>query len=202
MDVKTAFLNGELQEDLFIEQPEGVISKRNNLGEKLVCKLKKSLYGLKQAPRCWNRKLDFVLTDFGFQNCGLDTAIYILIENREVLILALYVDDMLLIGNNMNKILEVKGYLNTKFTMTDLGEAETILGISLRRNRAKSLLCFEQRNYCRSVLHRFNMENCSSLGTPLQLGERLSREQEPTSEGEKEEMEKVPFRQAVGSLMY
>ena len=132
----------------------------------------------------------------------MDNAIYIMSEEGEVLILALYVDDMLLIGNNMNKINEVKEYLKRKFTMTDLGEAETILGIGLRRNRAKGLLCLEQRNYCQKILRRFSMEKCSNLGTPLQPGEHLSCEEEPHSEGEKEEMEKVPYREAVGSLMY
>ena len=202
MDVKTAFLNGELQEDLYIEQPEGVIPRINKRGEKLVCKLKKSLYGLKQAPRSWNKKLDFVLTDFGFQKCGMDNAIYILKHKEGVMILALYVDDMLLIGSNMSMIEQVKDYLKESFTMTDLGEAETILGIGLKRNKEKGYLCLEQRNYCQQILTRFNMEYCSSLGTPLQPGEKLASEQEPKSEGEKKEMENVPYRQAVGSLMY
>ena len=128
MDVKTAFLNGELQEDIYMHQPLGFIKEGQ---EEMVCKLEKSIYGLKQASRQWFLKFDEKVTTFGFKENKADDCIYIYIKvcGSRFIFLVLYVDDILLASNDMNLLKETKGLLAKTFDMKDLGEASFVLGI-------------------------------------------------------------------------
>jgi hypothetical protein len=118
MDVKTAFLNGELEEEIYMDQPDGFMVKGE---ERKVCKLLKSLYDLKQAPKQWHEKFDITLTSVGFVINEADKCVYYRHGGGEGVILCLYVDDILIFGTNMKVIHEVKFFLSKSFDMKDLG---------------------------------------------------------------------------------
>ena len=130
MDVKTAFLNGDVDEEIYMEQPEGFII----LGqEKKVCSLVKSLYGLKQAPKQWHEKFDSVMMTNGFKLNECDKCVYVENTERGSVIICLYVDDMLIMGNNNEVIKTTKKMFNNKFNMKDLGVADVILKIKISK---------------------------------------------------------------------
>ena len=162
MDVKTAFLNGFLKEELYMIQPEGFVDPKN---ANKVCKLQRSIYGLVQASRSWNKRFDEVIKAFGFIQVVGESCIYKKVSGSSVAFLILYVDYILLIvdyillvGNNVEFLESVKDYLNKSFSMKDLGEAAYILGIKIYRDRSKRLIGLSQSTYLDKVLKRFKME--------------------------------------------
>ncbi|GER47805.1 gag-pol polyprotein [Striga asiatica] len=199
MDVKTAFLNGNLQEDIYMQQPEGFIAEGR---EHLVCKLNRSIYGLKQASRSWNIRFDEVIQSYGFTQCPDEHCVYKKISGSVVVFLVLYVDDILLIGNSKKELSDVKVWLSKQFDMKDLGEAGHILGIRLIRDRKKRMLCLSQSSYIDTVLARFSMQDSKKGMLPFRHGIPLSKEMSPKTSKEIEEMKTVPYASAVGSLMY
>ena len=130
MDVKTAFLNREFEEEIYMDQRDDFVA---NGQEGKVCKLLKSLYGLKQVPKQWHEKFDKTLTSADFVVNEADKCVYYRYGGGEGVILCLYVDDILIFGNNINVIEEVKDFLSSNFEMKDLGEACVILNIKLLR---------------------------------------------------------------------
>jgi hypothetical protein len=128
MDVKTAFLNGGLQENVYMAQPEGFVMEDK---EHMRCKLKKSIYGLKQASRQWYLKFDEVIKKFGFIENQVDNCIYIKINGSMFIILVLYVDDILLACSDKNLLHETKGFLSSNFDMKDLNDASYVLGTEI-----------------------------------------------------------------------
>ena len=128
MDVKIAFLNGNLEEEIYMMQSEGFISKNQ---EHMVCKLKRSIYGLKQASRSWNIRFDQVIKSFGFEQNLDEPCVYKRHRDKVVIFLVLYVDDILLIGNDIGVMSSVKVWLLSQFDIKDLGEANFIIGIKL-----------------------------------------------------------------------
>ena len=199
MDVKTAFLNGNLNEDIYMQQPEGFKAKGK---EHMVCKLQRSIYGLKQASRSWNIRFDQAITSFGFEKSPDEPCVYKRIQAQKVVFLVLYVDDILLIGNDKQVLSGVKGWLHKQFDMKDLGEANYILGIKLIRDRKNKLLALSQASYIDKILVRFNMENSKRGSLPFRHGIHLSKEQSPKTPEQKERMSRIPYASAVGSLMY
>ena len=137
MDVKTAFLNGDLEEVVYMKQPEGFSS---NDGEHLVCKLKKSIYGLKQASRQWYLKFHGIISSFGFVENPMDQCIYQKVSGSKICFLILYVDDILLATNDKGFLHEVKQFLSKNFDMKDMGEASYVIGIKIHRDRTRGLL--------------------------------------------------------------
>ena len=199
MDVKTTFLNGELEEDIYMKQPKGFIT----LGqEHMVCKLHRSIYGLKQASRSWNIKFDQVIKLYGFEKSPDELCVYKKIQGIVVVFLVHYVDDILLIGNSVKVLSDVKGYLKKQFDMKDLGEVNYILGIKLLRDRKNKVLALSQASYIDKIVTRFGMENSKRGLLPFRHGIHLSKEQSPKPPEEKELMIKKPYASAVGSLMY
>ena len=176
MDVKTAFLNGNLNEDIYMQQPEGFKAKGK---EHMVCKLQRSIYGLKQASRSWNIRFDQAITSFGFEKSPDEPCVYKRIQAQKVVFLVLYVDDILLIGNDKQVLSGVKDWLHKQFDMKDLGEANYILGIKLIRDRKNKLLALSQASYIDKILVRFNMENSKRGSLPFRHGIHLSKEQSP-----------------------
>ncbi|KAJ9557116.1 LOW QUALITY PROTEIN: hypothetical protein OSB04_011730 [Centaurea solstitialis] len=144
MDVKTAFLNGKLTEDVYMEQPEGFEDPEN---PNKVCKLLKSIYGLKQASRRWNLHFDERIKEFSFAKSEFEPCVYTKFSGSIVTFLVLYVDDILLIGNDVPTLQSVKSWLSKCFQMKDLGEAAYILGIKIYRNRSKRLIGLSQSTY-------------------------------------------------------
>ncbi|GJW32258.1 retrotransposon protein, putative, ty1-copia subclass [Tanacetum coccineum] len=148
MDVKTAFLNGKLTKDVFMAQPEGF---ENAKYPKRVCKLQKAIYGLKQASRSWNLCFHEKVTQFGFSRSEDESCIYVKVSGSVVVFLVLYVDDILLIGNDIPTLQSVKDWLGKCFAMKDLGDAAYILGIKIYRDRpnvsfALSMVSRHQQN--------------------------------------------------------
>ena len=199
MDVKTAFLNGNLNEDIYMQQPEGFKAKGK---EHMVCKLQRSIYGLKQASRSWNIRFDQAITSFGFEKSPDEPCVYKRIQAQKVVFLVLYVDDILLIGNDKQVLSGVKDWLHKQFDMKDLGEANYILGIKLIRDRKNKLLALSQASYIDKIFVRFNMENSKRGSLPFRHGIHLSKEQSPKTPEQKERMSRIPYASAVGSLMY
>lgn len=198
MDVKTAFLNGTLDEELYMKQPPGFEVKGK---EDLVCKLEKSLYGLKQSPRQWNITMNEFLNKIGFKNSSADSCIYVKRVKDKMVIIALYVDD-LMIGSDCNELMQkTKEALNKRFEMKDLGKLKFCLGIEIVWNDDGSCN-LRQRQYLLDVLERFNMNDCKPVSTPLQSGIKLSKSMCATSKKDRDDMADVPYRSAVGSLIY
>ncbi|GJT70449.1 retrotransposon protein, putative, ty1-copia subclass [Tanacetum coccineum] len=133
MDVKTAFLNGHLSKEVYMEQPEGFVNQKY---PNRVCKLKRSIYGLKQASRQWNKRFDDEIKKFGFTQNLDEPCVYLKASGSNVTFLILYVDDILIIGNNIPMLQDVKSYLGRCFAMKDLGKAAYILGIKIYRDRS------------------------------------------------------------------
>ena len=130
MDVKTAFLNGDLDEEIYMEQPEGFSTPEQ---EKKVCRLVKSLYGLKQAPKQWHQKFDSAMLSDGFKINECDKCIYVKDTENGYVILCLYVDDILIVGSDDNMVQTTKAMLKSKFDMKDMGLADVILGMKITR---------------------------------------------------------------------
>ncbi|KAK1681229.1 hypothetical protein QYE76_042077 [Lolium multiflorum] len=199
MDVKTAFLNGDIEEELYMVQPKGFVDPKN--ADK-VCKLQRSIYGLKQASRSWNLRFDRVIKDFGFIRTHGEACIYKKVSGSSVAFLILYVDDILLIGNDIELLSSVKGYLNKSFSMKDLGEAAYILGIKIYRDRSRRLIGLSQSTYLDKILKKFRMDESKKGFLPMLPGKVLSKTQGPATADERERMSKIPYASAVGSIMY
>lgn len=144
MDVKTTFLNRDLEEEIYMAQPEGFVA---NGEEQRVCKLKKSIYGLKQASRQWYLKFDRVITSHEFKENVVDKCIYLKVRGSRFIILVLYVDDILLAGNIIHLIHETKNFLSKHFDMKDMGNAEYVLGIKIHSDRNAGTLGLSQKAY-------------------------------------------------------
>ena len=129
-------------------QPEGFEDPKN---PRKVCKLKKSIYGLKQASRSWNLRFDEVVKKFDFIRCEEEPCVYKKFSGSKVVFLLLYVDDILLIGNDIPILFSVKAYLESSFSMKDLGQASYILGIKIYRDRSRKLIGLSQSAYIDST---------------------------------------------------
>jgi hypothetical protein len=163
MDVKNAFLHGDLSEDIYMEQPQGFIQNSS-----LVCRLKKSLYGLKQAPRAWYAKMDSYLLSHNFVRCKSDPNVYMLRTIDSLLILVLYVDDLLITGSSASTIVAVKDILHDRFSMIDMGPLHFFLGLEISQDASGIKL--SQTKYVRDLLVRFHMTDCKFATTPFLSG--------------------------------
>ena len=165
MDVKTAFLHGDLEEEIYMEQPEGFRVKGK---EDYVCRLKKSLYGLKQAPRQWYKKFESIMEVQGYRKTTSDHCVFVQkFSDDDFIILLLYVDDMLIVGKNSSRIDRLKKQLSQSFAMKDLGPAKQILGVRIHRYRKDKKLYISQEQYIEKVLERFNMNKSKVVSCPL-----------------------------------
>ncbi|MCO5606650.1 hypothetical protein L7F22_060838 [Adiantum nelumboides] len=189
MDVKTAFLHGDLDEEIYMKQPEGFIIPGK---EHLVCKLLRSLYGLKQAPRQWYKKFDTFMLNHGFKRSHVNHCLYTKkAEDESLIVLVLYVDDMLLAGKHKETLNTLKKELNSAFSMKDLGAAENILGMRIKRDRKKRLLFLSQDKYIQKVLERFHMADAKLFGVPLPPHTKLSMLDCPKDDAAKQIMKGV-----------
>ena len=199
MDVKTTFLNGSLDECIYMVQPDGFVAKGQ---EHKLCKLKRSIYGLKPASRSWNICFDQAIKSYGFDQCPDEPRVYKKCNGSVVVFLVLYVDDILLIGNDVGVLSSVRVWLSSQFDMKDLGEAAYILGIKLMRDWKNRMLGLSQVNYIDTILARFSMQDSKKGQIPFRHGINLSKDQCPKTPDEIESMKAVPYASAVGSLMY
>jgi hypothetical protein len=200
LDVKTVFLHGDLEEYIYMWQPRVYEVKGK---ENLVCRLNKSLYGLKQVPRQWYLKFNGFTTEQGYSRCYSDHYVYFKrLENGSYIILLLYVDDMLVVGSNMQHINVLKKKLFNSFVMKDLGVAKKIIGMRITRDRKNRKLTLSQGEYIEKVLERFIMQNAKPLSTPLASHFKLTKEVCPKTWEEIEYMSRVPYSSAVSILIY
>ena len=199
MDVRTAFLNGELEEEIYMDQPLGFETKGQ---ERKVCKLNRSIYGLKQASRQWNIKFHQAILKDGFAMMEEDHCVYLKRSDNSFVILSLYVDDILIAGNNKEMIDTTKKWLSSNFDMKDMGEANFVLGVKIIRDRAKRLLGLSQETYIKKMLERYHMQDSKLIDTPVDKSLSLSSDMCPKTLEEKEKMSRVPYASVVGSLMY
>ena len=176
MDVKTAFLNGDIDETIYMVQPENFVSGDT---KRMVCKLKKSIYGLKQSSRQWYYKFHQVIISSGFEMNMVDDCIYHKFSGSKHIYLVLYVDDILLATNDIGMVHETKRFLSKKFEMKDLGDASFVLGIQIHRNRSHGILGLSQKSYIKKILKRFGMHDCKPGDTPVAKGDKFSLSQCP-----------------------
>ncbi|GJV58922.1 retrotransposon protein, putative, ty1-copia subclass [Tanacetum coccineum] len=199
MDVKTAFLNGHLFEEVYMEQPVGFVNPKYS---NHVCKLKRCIYGLKQASRQWNKRFDDEIKKFGFTQNPNEPCVYLKASRSYVAILILYVNDILLMGNNIPMLQDVKSYLGISFAMKDLGEATYILEIKIYHDRSKRLISLCQSAYIEKILKRFYMKNSKRGTIPVQEKLKLSKSQGASTPAEKQRMQNIPYASVVRSIMY
>lgn len=209
MDVDTAFLNGEMKEEVYMKLPPGLETISDAVPERggeMVCLLQKALYGTKQASHVWNETINAVLVrECGFRACTADPCLYVLISRTgNPILLGLFVDD-LIIGYTKadeQQWIELKSKLLARFTMKDLDDAVWVLGMKIERDRSARTLLLTQSSYIEKLLHSFNMSDSAPQETPEDASVRLSKADEASSEEESKMMERVPYMELVGSLLY
>lgn len=190
MDVNTAFQNGDLDEEIYMKQPEGFVAPGK---ENKVCKLVKSLYGLKQAPKQWHEKFDKTVLSNGFRINECDKCVYVKTTRDGYVILCLYVDDMLIVGSNSKMIQSTKDMLNSKFDMKDFGHVDVILGVKIVRTQ--NGLTLSQAHYVDTILNKFGQNDLEISKTPLDTTYNLTRNLG-------ESVSQLEYARVIGSLMY
>ncbi|CAL2232095.1 unnamed protein product [Prunus armeniaca] len=192
LDVKSAFLNGVHDEEVYVEQPEGFELK--NAGHK-VYKLRKALYGLKQAPRAWHSEIDAYLSMCKFKRSISEATLYTRSDNEGgLIIVSIYVDDIVYTGNSERMLAEFKREMMQRYEMSDLGLLHHFLGMGILQTDQGVFI--HQSKYAKSLLVKFGLEDCKPVSIPLPTGEKLKKVDgsELADEG--------LYRKIVGSLLY
>jgi len=192
LDVKTAFLNGELEEEIYMQQPQGY----EQGGPNIVCRLLRALYGLRQAPRAWHRCLKKVLEDLEFVASSADAALFRGIVDGETVWLLVWVDDILVAAQGEERVAKVKAHLTAKFDVRDLGPATYFLGMELSRDREARSLKLTQKKLTRELINRYGLVDAHVRSMPLAAGEKFRKEGEPL------DTVRFPYSECVGSLLY
>ena len=199
MDVKTTFLNCDLEQDGYMKQLEGFSSSD---GEHLVCKLKKSIYGLKQPSHQWYLKFHEVISLLGFVDNIIDQCIYQKVSGRKISFLVLYMDDILLAANDKGMLYKVKQFFPENLNMKDMGETSYVIDIKIYRDRHIGILGLSKETYINKVLERFWMKDCSPSVAPIVKGDRFNLNQCPKNDLERKQMKNISYALAVRSIMY
>ncbi|KAH9666171.1 retrovirus-related pol polyprotein from transposon RE1 [Citrus sinensis] len=191
-DVKNAFLHGDLSEKIYMDLPPGC-SGPEQLNQK-VCKLKKSLYGLKQSPRAWFGKFTKAMVRFGYNQSNSDHTLFIKKRQGKITALIVYVDDMVVTGNDEEETEALQKYLSREFEMKDLGALKYFLGIEV--SRSKGGIFLSQRKYALDLLHETGMTACQPIDTPIEEGLKfcITSDQVPVDKGR--------YQRLIGRLMY
>ncbi|GKU94475.1 hypothetical protein SLEP1_g7971 [Rubroshorea leprosula] len=191
LDLKSTFLHGDLDEEVFIHQPPGYIKVGN---EHKVYKLKRALYGLKQAPQAWYSRIESYFLKKGFEKCPYEHTLFIKSEGGKMLIVCLYVDDLIYTGNDMVMFDKFKKSMMAEFEMSDLGLMHYYLGIEVKQSDASIFI--SQKKYVQDILDRFRMKNSNPVSTPIEPSLKLVRN--PRGK----EINSTLCKQIVGTLMY
>jgi len=192
MDVKSAFLNEILEEEINVEQPMGYVIKGD---EEKVLKLKNALFGLKQAPRVWNSRIDNYFQKNGFTKCPHEYALYAKVcENGNILLVCLYVDDLIFTGNNPSMFEDFKKAMTQEFKMTDIGLMSYYLGIEVKQ--MEKGIFISQGSFARKMVKKFKMNNCKHVSTLVEYGIKFSKHEEG------ERVDPTIFKSLVRSLRY
>ncbi|RVX14481.1 Retrovirus-related Pol polyprotein from transposon RE1 [Vitis vinifera] len=191
LDVKSAFLNGYLQEEIYVEQPKGFQVKGQ---EEKVYLLKKALYGLKQAPRAWYSRIDEHLQSLGFVKSPSEATLYVKGIDANLIEVSVYVDDLLVTGSNEKLVKEFKVEMLKVFEMTNLGLMSYFLGMEVKQNHDGVFI--SQKKYAKEILNKFHMEDCKRTNTPMNQKEKFSKDDGA------EKVDESQYRSLIGCLMY
>jgi hypothetical protein len=191
MDVKSAFLNGVLSEEVYVSQPLGYIIAGK---ENLVLQVKKALYGLRQAPRAWYAKLDASLVSLGFIRSPLEHVVYMRGNSSRYLLVGVYVYDLIITGTNLHDIAGFKQQMQELFRMSDLGQLSYYPGVEVTQGEDEITLC--QRRYAEKVMEVAGLKNCNSCRTHMDCCLKLKKEDDSG------EVDKTLYRSVIGSLRY
>ncbi|KAK9077208.1 hypothetical protein SSX86_005544 [Deinandra increscens subsp. villosa] len=191
LDVKSAFLHGELEETVYVNQPQGFIKKGE---EHKVYKLKRALYGLKQAPRVWFKRIEGYFLKQGFKQSQYESTLFIKNSWNKVIMVSLYVDDLIYTGNDAQACQAFKEAMQKEFEMTDLGKMKYYLGVEVQQQNGSISIC--QKKYAKEVLDRFGLWEGNHVKNPIVQGTKVTRE------GDSPKVNDSEYKCMVGSLMY
>jgi hypothetical protein len=191
MDVKSAFLNGELQEEVYVQQPPGFVDEKHR---HKVLRLHKALYGLRQAPRAWNQKLDTELVSLGFTRCVDEHGMYTRVKGGVRLIVGVYVDDLIITGGDAVDVAKFKVQMKNIFKMSDLGLLCYYLGLEV--SQGKQGITLRQSGYASKVLEKAGLAGCNASATPMEPKLKLLKD------GTTPSVDATEYRSLIGSLRY
>jgi hypothetical protein len=193
LDVQNAFLYGDLREEVYMEQPPGFVAQGES-GRSQVCRLKKAIYGLKQSPRAWFAKLSTVLSSLGFTKCAVDSSVFLRRTAKGIVILAAYVDDILLTGDDTDGIRDMGTALRRSFSLRDMGRPKYFLGIEF--SYAQDRIALSQRKYVLDILKETGMLGCKPASTPVEPNPQFWDSNSPLIE------DITRYRRLVGKLIH
>ncbi|KAG6623354.1 Retrovirus-related Pol polyprotein from transposon TNT 1-94 [Phytophthora cinnamomi] len=194
VDVDTAFLYGDVDEELYMDQPDGFEDQSNPTKK---CLLMQALYGTKQAARQWNSKLNKHLESQGFCRSAADPCVYVRRSGSKFSIIVVYVDDLMIFSKTKADITGIKEALKREFSIKELGELKYCLGIEIHRDRESKVIIMNQRAYIQRLAEKFGVENCKAVHTPADSNSKLVKPSE-----DEVFAPKYPYRELVGALMY
>ena len=193
MDVETAFLNGKLDEEIYMQQPEGYVKPGE---EHLVCKLEKSLYGLKQSSRCWNKAFRESVETLGFTQASADPCVFI--RKKDTLtIIAVHVDDLMILAQNILEMQRLNDSLKLQFKMKDMGELHYYVGVSIVQDKEGKQVYLHQGQYIEKMLKKFGQAEAKSVSTPADCNVKLQKEDSVSRP-----VDTISYQSIVGSLLY
>ena len=198
IDVQTAFLHGEIDREIYIQQPEGYVVAGS---EKKVWRLKKGLYGLKQSAVLWNKRIHKTLIRLGFVQSAADPCVYTRMTGGATMIFALWVDDGLFAFSDMEAGQSIIKELQDEFKIR-VAPADHFVGLVIQRDRANKSLHLSAPAYIDKMLEKFNMSECNTVKIPADKSINISKSMSPETEEKRKEMTRFPYRQLIGSLMY
>jgi len=199
IDVSNAFLNGDIDANMYMEQPEGFVIG----GRHIVCKLRKGLYGTRQGARAWQINLQQILVEeLQFRMIYSDGSFFVYCNGDDFVMLPFHVDDGTF-GTSSNELAtNLIGHLSQHFKLRDLGPTTFLLGIAVSQDRVAGCIELSQRQYVLDILECFGFSSCSPVVTPMIPGLRLSKSDAPSTDDEHAEMANLPYANAVGVLLY
>jgi hypothetical protein len=206
MDFENAYLNADVDEDVYMTIPEGLdveamaLKAGLDLHKRLVLKVEKSLYGMKQAGRNWNLLVDKTLRAEGFLPCHGDPCLYSRRQGGDLVMVGLYVDDLAIVSKPGEQLKQLKKKLQEQYKMKDLGLMKDMLGCRILQENGEIKVDLE--GYINKCLERFNMTDAHPVTTPLSPSTELTQDQCPVSKEERDDMSNVPYRELVGCLLY
>ena len=195
LDIKTAFLNGDLEETIYMQQPPGY----QEGGSGVACRLVKALYGLRQAPRAWHTRLKAELEAIGFTATEADASLFVRNHKDHAVYLLVYVDDILIVSSSSESVAQVKATLTSTFDLRDLGEAAMFVGLEIQRDRTARTLTIRQSRMTSDLVARYGMEQAQPKAIPLAVGTQLSKAGEDAVLLDRQQ---YGYAELVGSLLY